>query len=313
MTVQAASGNAHDDPSLWRQADTFSVNSIAITSDAGEPVRLETPDGVVLVSQSCDVVLPHRHNVQVAPVVRLDDTQASEARAGKRSQYAHVPQMGDMWFADLDCVGTIAKSALLGKRARRGVVGDDETRRFSAAIARRFGRFAFPDDVSDAMKVLRDLVQSRAVKPDSPFGRVLAQVLELRAEAKPWVEEGSEVTLVFVLIPGSLPTLPDDDPGEVPATVSTFIPDISYAQLQLTEIAKALTNQTAMWNAYEKFWLWTFLADAAAVLCESRGRSTGTQKHPTFIGEVVSGDEFPLTRVRRSEIVDLDHLSPPVP
>jgi hypothetical protein len=29
--------------------------------------------------------------------------------------------------------------------------------------------------------------------------------------------------------------------------------------------------------------------------------------------EVVSADEFPLTRVRRSEILDVDHLSGPTP
>ena len=142
---------------------------------------------------------------------------------------------------------------------------------------------------------------------------MLAEVLELRAESKAWAEEASDVTLVFVLLPGALPTLPDDDPGARPATLDKFEPDESTAQKKLTEVAAALTNPAAGWSAHEKLWLWALLADAAALHCETRGRSANASNHPTFVGEVISGDEFPLTRVRRSEIVDLDHLSAPFP
>lgn len=316
MTAHDTSGSesdSQDESSQWRQADQFSLDSVAVTSATGEPGLVETTNGVALVSQSCDVVLPHRLNVQVAPIIELVGNDARAARDGKRSRYAHLPRLGDTSFADLDHVSTVAKTALAGKRVGEGVAGDDETRRFAAAIARRFGRFAFPDDVSDAMKALRDLVQSKATKPQSPFGRVLADVLELRAESKAWAAVASEVTIVFVLFPGALPTLPDDDPGTRPATLDKYEPDESTAQAKLTEVAEALTKPDATWGAHEKFWLWTLLADAAAILCETEGRATNASTHPTFVGEVVSGDEFPLTRVRRSEIVDLDHLSAPYP
>jgi hypothetical protein len=216
MTARDTSGSesdSQDESSQWRQADKFSLDTVAVTSATGEPALVETTNGIALVSQSCDVVLPHRLNVQVAPIIELVGNDARAARDGKRSRYAHLPRLGDTSFADLDHVSTVAKTALAGKRVGEGVAGDDETRRFAAAIARRFGRFAFPDDVSDAMKALRDLVQSKATKPQSPFGTVLADVLELRAESKAWAAVASEVTLVFVLFPGALPTLPDDDPG----------------------------------------------------------------------------------------------------
>jgi len=316
MTTHDTSGSdtdPQDEPSRWRQADKFSLDSIAVTAATGDPSLVATTNGVALVSQSCDVVLPHRPNVQVAPIVELAESDARAARDGKRSQYAHLPQLGDTAFVDLDHVSTVKKAALAGKRVGAGVTGDDETRRFAAAVARRFGRFAFPDDVSDAMKALRDLVQSKATKPQSPFGKVLTEVLELRAESKAWAEQASDVTLVFVLIPGALPTLPDDDPGARPSTLDRFQPDESTAKTQLTEIAEALTSTNPAWNAHEKFWLWSLLADAAALLCEMQGKGANTSSHPTFTGEVISGDEFPLTRVRKSEIVDLDHLSAPFP
>lgn len=316
MTMPDTSGDEpenNDESSQWRQADKFSLNSVAVIAVAGEPSKLLTPDGVAIVSQSCDVVLPHRLNVQVAPLIELAGNDARAARDGKRSQYAHLPQLGENTFADLDQVSTVAKSALSGKYVSRGVEGDDETRRFAGAVARRFGRFAFPDDVSDAMKALRDLVQSKAPKPQSPFGKVLTEVLELRAESKAWAEEASAVTLAFVLVPGALPTLPDDDPGPRPPSVDKFEPNEATAKVRLTEIAEALMDTNLTWNAYERFWLWTQLADAAALLCEAQGKRANASRHPTFIGEVISGDEFPLTRVRRSEIVDLDHLSAPTP
>lgn len=311
--ISGRDADHQDEASEWRQGDKFSLDSVAVMATAGEASTVPTSNGVALVSQSCDVVLPHRLNVQVAPIIELVGNDARAARDGKRSQYAHLPRLGENSFADLDHVSTVAKSALSGTHVAQCVVGDDETRGFAAAIARRFGRFAFPDDVSDAMKALRDLVQSKATKPQSPFGKVLAEVLELRAESRAWAEEASEVTLVFVLLPGALPTLPEDDPGARPATLDKFEPSESTAQKRLTEIASALTNPAAGWSAHEKFWLWVLLADAAALLCEAQGRGVTASHHPTFVGEVISGDEFPLTRVRRSEIVDLDHLSPPFP
>lgn len=299
--------------SEWRQADRFALEAVAFLGDDAQPGSLRTPDGVALVSQSCDVVLPHRQNVQVAPLVRLSGDNSRAARDGKRSQYAHLPQLGDDWFADLDHVSTVSKAALASRRLGPGVASDKDARRFAAAIARRFGRFAFPDDVSDAMKSLRDLVQSRATKSESPFGKILHEVLELRAESRAWTAAASDVTLIFVLKPGALPTLPDDDPGAMPASVSRYQPKTSSAKSQLTEIAQALTGP-ARWNAFEKYWLWQMLADAAALLCDAQAsNANSTASHPTFTGEVVSGDEFALTRVRRSEIVDLDHLSTPFP
>lgn len=174
------------DFSAWRQADHFEIGQIAVVGDDGAPQVVPTPFGVAIISQSCDVVLPKGSSVQVAPVVRLSGTASVEAREGKRSQYAHLALLGDDTFADLDHIATLSKRALEGRWVARGVDGDGPIRRFSAAIARRFGRFAFPNDVSDAMKILRDLVQSKAGNSASPFRALLEDLVELRAESQDW-------------------------------------------------------------------------------------------------------------------------------
>jgi hypothetical protein len=317
MTTDDPSGTVPEqspsEADSWRQGDKFLLDAVAVMSGSGQAEQLPTPNGVALVSQSCDVVLSHRLNVQVAPIVELTGENSRAARDGKRSQYAHLPHLGDDSFIDLDQVSTVSKAALAGRRYGPGLQGDDAIRRFSAAVARRFGRFAFPDRVSDAMKVLRDLVQSKASKPASPFGQVLEEVLELRAESRDWTTAAPEVTLIFVVLPGSVPMVADDQPGAIPPSVAAYEPDSASAKSKLSEIAVALTSGTT-WNALEKYWLWQLLADAAALMCEAQAEKvSGESDHPSFIGEVVSADEFPLTRVRRSEIVDLDHLSAPFP
>lgn len=295
--------------SCWRQGDKFELPLVPHLEATGEIGTLTTPDGVALVSQTCDAVLPDRANVQVAPIITLPGDSAREARQGKRSRFAHLPRLGIDQFVDLDHVSTVSKSVLRDKRVGPGVMGDEEVRRLASAVARRFGRFAFPNDVSDAMKTLRDVVQSKAVKSASPLGKAMKEVLELRAEARPWRDENSEVALIFVLAPGSLPTLADDDPGPVPEAVERL--QVTAPKGRLSEIA-AVINSEGPLSAYEKFWLWQLFADTAAELCE-RAAQRSSATGPTFVGEVVSADEFPLTRVRRSEIVDLDHLSTPFP
>jgi hypothetical protein len=97
MTTRDTSGSDSDaqaDSSQWRQADKFSLNFIAFTSATGEPGLIETAKGVALVSQSCDVVLPHRPNAQVALIIELAGNDARAARDGKRSQYALPTPVG---------------------------------------------------------------------------------------------------------------------------------------------------------------------------------------------------------------------------
>jgi hypothetical protein len=164
------------------------------------------------LSQSCDVAIPERLDVQVAPVVTLPEAVAADARVGKRPRYAHLPQIGPDTFADLDCITTVSKSQLVASERRAGVISDEEVRRFAAAVARKFGRYAFPDEVAEALEPLRTFLVSKAPKELSPVGQVLRDVAELRIEASNgWQAPPYELVLILVVEPGTLPTFAEDE------------------------------------------------------------------------------------------------------
>ena len=121
----------------YRQADVLTdLNSVSVLGPAGSQVPVPAPLGVVLISQTCDVVLAGRPGVQVARRIRLPLDEARDARDGKRPRYAHLPQLGDRDFADLDVIGTAAKAQVAASARTRGVESDAEIRRFAGAVAR---------------------------------------------------------------------------------------------------------------------------------------------------------------------------------
>lgn len=280
----------------------------------GKPVAVPAPLGVVLVSQTCDVVLPGRPAVQVARRVRLPDAQAAQARDGKRPRFAHLPQLGQNDFADLDVISTIAKSRLVELTRAAGVLGDEEGRRFAGAVARKFGRFAFPDEVTPWLKPLEEVVASKARKSASPEGRALEAVVELRVEAVGgWSATPYNLTLCVIVQPGTLPAFPDDDFPDLPPELATWLyEDEDNLRRSSGEIADRLGRTV---EAEEKQWLWTALGEAWAGKCRpAQGCSEAIHDAvASVLPEVVPADEFTLTRVRRSEILDLDHLSGPTP
>lgn len=141
------------------------------------------PHGVVVLSQTCDVVRADPPHITLARVVRIDDDAARETRKGNRPRYVHIPGLGDHHFADLDIVAVASKPDLATQPNEPGVSTDLEIRTFGAAVARRFGRFAFPDEVGRFLEPLRKVMQSKVGNPRSPLGVVLDEVVELRIEA----------------------------------------------------------------------------------------------------------------------------------
>lgn len=296
----------------WRQGNVFDYPQLCVIDDAGGIQWHPTPNGAALISQTCDAVIEERPSVQLAPVVLLEGASARDARAGKRPRYAHVPELEGQFFVDLDCVSTVSKRQLVGIHRRAGVVSDDQVRRFAGAVARKFGRFAFPDSVVRALQPLKKLIESKASKEASPFGMALNDVVELRvASSSGWQHPPYEIVLIFVLEPGVIPMFPDDQfPEEPPADFrSVFCDENGRVRKSPTEIAEA-------WNggglsAEEKYWLWEWLAESAANMCARSGIEL--EEIGSISSEVADADYFPLTRVRRTEILDLEHLSPPLP
>ncbi len=202
----------------WRQGDVFRDAKSFVFDWAWNPRPVETAHGAVVVSQSCDASLPSRGRIQIAPpVVRLEHPDdVREAAAGKRPQYVAVPQIGSGFFADLDGITTVSKTALLSCERVAGVKTDPEIREFAFSIARRFGRFAYPDEVVECLKPLTKALQSKARKEQSPLGQALMGVHSFRVQCEDWAKSPYELTLIVILEPDLVPSDPPDDIGTCP-------------------------------------------------------------------------------------------------
>ena len=190
----------NDQLQSWRQGDIVQPGVLswmampqdALTARAAETegdsltcVVSETPE-LAIISQTCDIVrnCKQRPYLLLAPVVTLDEPSAGEARRGNRPRFVPLPGAGDRAFVDLDRVMTVEKSIVLARAPRRGLRNETSQRRFGAGVARTFGRFAFPDDLSMSLKGLVRHIRSNHAR-DTPGGRALATLKEIRVMGSP--------------------------------------------------------------------------------------------------------------------------------
>ena len=200
-----------------RQGDIVYLGALAWIANAQEPLTPQSAEvgGVgltsivveheelTIVSQTCDLVrdCKSRPFVLLAPIVRLQESISEEARKGRRPQFVWVPTAGNDAFADLDKVVTVEKSAIVSCRTRRGLPDQDTQRRFGLAIARVFGRFAFPDDLQPVLRPFVDRIKRKHGR-DSPEGKALAAIQEIRITGSPsW--EDKEIDVFITIAPGT--------------------------------------------------------------------------------------------------------------
>jgi hypothetical protein len=299
----------------WRQGDVFATARAFVVNAGGTPVEHPCPQGVAIVSQSCDAAQPGRRTIQVAPVVTLADAMANEARSGKRPQYAHLASLGGDRFANLDVVTTADKASLVGLDRVRGVEHDDAIRRFAGSVARKYGRFAYPDEVVRCLDPMRVNLSSRAHKPKSPLGQVLQKVYGVRVESKSgWAASPYDLTLIVITQPGALPFGdPHDDLPDEPDGLAEQIcgPQSGTLNARITSIATHLLDATV---DVERYWAWHYMAAAWTEQCAVEADKHNLRGVVRSIDyDLAAVDEFPLSRVNSTEALDLDYLSPPLP
>ncbi len=197
----------------WRQGDcvvgeqwfvhrldpTFPVTeSGRIAANANADLAEKQVEGLVVVSQTCDVVRSCRERpyVEVCPLVEVDQEMWRDIERGRRPAYASVPALvGRGLVAHLDRVMTVEKPVVAKWCRTPGPSTDEQARLFALALARKRVRFAFPDDFN----ALANKLQNRLVKKhdkDSAEGRALRALREIRVHAAPrWDDE--QVTLTF--------------------------------------------------------------------------------------------------------------------
>ena len=100
--------------------------------------------------------------------------------------------------ADLDRVMTVEKAVVAVWERIEGCRTDDETRRFSLALARKRARTAFPNDFVQFAKPLTDRMSAKHDK-QSDEGRALRALREIRVRAAPsWDADAVELTFWFI-------------------------------------------------------------------------------------------------------------------
>ncbi|WP_327038955.1 hypothetical protein [Micromonospora maris] len=274
---------------------------------------------MVIVSQTCDVVREDPALLAVAPVVELPANKAGQAKKGVQPNFVHIPGAGDTWFADLSVVGTVSKSWAAQCSSRRGATSDEESSRFARLVGRKFSRFAFPDDVTYWFKPLQSVAQTKHDNIQSAEGRAFQRVEELRvATAEPWSKAPHELTLIVILKRDVLPEFPD---GEYPEKPPRF-DETARPKGQLLPPDRLATMLEGALDPVEKYWLWQALAEAWAVRCVPRGgdiKHLQEEERARILSVIANGeisfelttvDEFSLYRYVRSEMLDLDYLSP---
>lgn len=258
------------------------------------------PHGHAILTQTCDLVpRPGRDRpfVALAPLVQLDDGEATRSRRGRMPRYAHVPAFGDgSYFADLDRITTIETGVLLLQERRPGLSDDEQRNGFARAVARKFGRFAFPDDLPRSLSKWRDHVVSKHDQEKSPEGTLYRHAVDVRISAAPaWDADAVSVVVTVLLPPGFLPAInPEADQGV------GDIDDVSG--LSAAEVAQMLCGGIADTGRG------VLLCERLQTLWSERCDCVGKIDAVDF--ELVGTDEMTVDAYLRSFSFDLEFLSP---
>ncbi|MEU6311799.1 hypothetical protein [Streptomyces sp. NPDC047014] len=304
----------------YRQGDVVGAKRVAVQVGDDDTQWVETPDGVAIIPQTCDLVLTDRTMAQVVPIVILDANAAKSSSKGQRPNYVPLPNLSPQHFADLTYIATVPKSFLVKHAKAAGVSSMDDIRKFGQRVGRRYSRFAFPDNVVPWLRPLQSLAESKVDKGESPIGWAMAKVASMRLECDDeWEVEPYSLTLCIVMEPGVLPPVPTDVLPECPETLHGWLyqGDGITLQKKPAEIAERLKSGAQSLDAASRYWLWSGFAEALAGLCVPRPDSKpgvmGAVMEGRIESDIISTEDFSFERMRHSEEIDLDHLSSPLP
>jgi hypothetical protein len=304
----------------FQQADVLKVDRIPLLGPDDMSSWHATPDGVVILSQTCDVVQPKKQTIQVAPLRRLPAQQSGQARKGAMPSYVPVPSAGLDMYADLEYVATVYKSQVSLLTPMRGVGNTDEGKKFGMRVGRRYSRFPFPDNVTYWLSPLKDAVIKRADKPNSSLGKVFGLVESLRLESDPNWESGEpySLKLLVVIDPGNLPMF-DEEEVIAPPLELRMQTHNQNGEVRMTpaEVADELLRPQRWEDRHARAWLWDTFAESLARICRpgpgAPPEALTAVADGAFDSEVTTTEEITYNRVLRSEEIDVEHLSPPLP
>lgn len=172
-------------------------------------VNEEEIQGVVLVSQTCDVVnySVGKEFVTVCPLVEVSRESLRTVASGRTPTYAPIKKVPNPnLVADLTRMMTVSKELLATWDRQEGFDTDQDREKFAFALERKHGRFAFPDDFAIALDGFRRRILSKHAR-DSDLGRIYRSIREVRVRAAPaWEADRIELAFLIILEDSSLTT-----------------------------------------------------------------------------------------------------------
>jgi hypothetical protein len=287
----------------FQQGDLLpGITEIVVQTSSG-PTVVKTPEGVVIVSQTCEIVRDQRLFVHVAPRVQQAGTTSSQARKGRMPRYAHLPRLGDNDFVALDRLYSIHKGVVADAERIPTVQGAREATIFSQAVGRYFSRFAYPDEVNEYLDPLAKHVMEKAGKPNSAEGKLIEDIVQLRLRSvNGWEDAPYDLQLFVIVNATALPMFPNDELPPFDEELNAWIYEGDTVRRTSHEIASKLKNEN---DAGKRYALWQALGDAWVARCEPHAQIAD------MTASVISADEFTFTMLDLSELLDLDYLSTP--
>lgn len=203
--------------------------------------RVDT--GFVVLSQTCDVVrsCAFRPFVEVAVLHPVSAQDMAYVKRAQMPRFALVPALeARSQVADLDRTMTIEKAVLAQITDDQRVQGcrdDAERQAFAAALSRKHGRFAFPDDFSPAAGKMFDRIKDKHGN-NSPEGAFLDALYAIRVEcAEGW--DAPEIHLRFLFIQTQVGV--EQEPAQALAQqiVARFKASAKYAKPEVVVVSLA--------------------------------------------------------------------------
>ena len=170
-------------------------------SDEGVRAVVTGTDGLIVVSQTCDIQRTSRDRpfVEVAPLMRVEVEAFRSVTRGRRPRHVTLPCLEPGFLvADLDRIQTVEKAVVAPWKRTPGCTSDADRRRLEHALVRKRARVAFPDDFTAMVKKLLKRFEDKHDRATEE-GRALRALREIRVHAQPsWDAPRVDVKLWFI-------------------------------------------------------------------------------------------------------------------
>lgn len=296
-----------------RQGDVVALPQVSVPSP-GEEVQIgSTPEGIAILSQTCDVVQSSKIRCLVAPVVSgPSDAAFSLARKGRKPLHLYLESSEaepTRCIADMERALSIPKATLVGSTIIARYV-DHASGRTARSVAwrvgRAFSRFPFPDEVYPVFSKLRGQAQEKAGSSGN-FGRVLDLVEDLRVSADQWSGPGRNLTLHIIVAEERLIPTDDIDPGWhwSPTRVAGLRKDELATEISLDRVSD-LILRNLHGDKSSLAHLWRLFGDSIQA---SQLSPMLNDEVVSFNVEVLSDSDMTFRQYQRTESLDLEVLS----